>query len=302
MKAIKTNLNLYKTFIEVYETKNYSVAAQNLHLTQPTISYNVRELEVQLNVRLFNSNSRGVEPTKNADELYPIIKNAFVQLLNAENTIHDFNNSSNGIVKLCISRFFMPQLSANIFMAFHKKYPNIFLETIVAKIDVGVDLLDKHEIDVMLFVHFGNNKYDKSKFSVIELGEIPCGFYASTQFVNEHNLKQKITSQELAKLPFLSLLKSFQLRGELEKLGIAKKPSFESNSTEMLLLMAEKGLGVVYAPDSIASANLQKIQTTGFVLPPCHVAGMYNNNIANKAGNAFVEIIRSVSSAHQPLC
>jgi DNA-binding transcriptional LysR family regulator len=294
MKAIKTNLNLYKTFIEVYETKNYSIAAQNLHLTQPTISYNVRELETQLCARLFNSNSRGVEPTKNADELYPIIKNAFVGLLNAENTIHEFHNASSGVIHICLSRFFMPQIMGEIIHEFNQKFPNIFIDSIVAKIEVGIELLDKHETDIMLYAHFNeSHKYDKSKFSVIEMGEIPCGFYASSEFCENHNLKQKITVAELQKLPMLSLLKSFQLRAELEKSGLSKKPVLESNSTELLLTLANSGMGLIYAPDCLVSGNLHKISVSGFNTPRCMVAAMYNNNIANKAGSAFIDIVKS---------
>ena len=56
MKDINQNidLNLYKTFCAVVENKSFSKAAEKLFISQPAISYNIKELEKNLNVKMSN--------------------------------------------------------------------------------------------------------------------------------------------------------------------------------------------------------------------------------------------------------
>lgn len=83
----KTNLNLYKSFIEVYKNENVSAAAKVLNLTQPTVSYSIKELESQLNVKLFLQRQRGVCPTEAAHTLFPRIQKVLQEITDAEKLV-----------------------------------------------------------------------------------------------------------------------------------------------------------------------------------------------------------------------
>lgn len=52
-KDIKCNFNLYRSFYAVAITGSFSEAARLLYVSQPSLSYNVKQLEEQLNVNLF---------------------------------------------------------------------------------------------------------------------------------------------------------------------------------------------------------------------------------------------------------
>ena len=49
---------LIKTFIAVYESRNFTQAAEQLYLSQPTISLQVKKLEEQMNATLFIRNGK----------------------------------------------------------------------------------------------------------------------------------------------------------------------------------------------------------------------------------------------------
>lgn len=58
-------------FMAVYETRNFSQAARQLFISQPSVSVQINQLENQLGVTLFERNGRRqVQPTKAADQLY----------------------------------------------------------------------------------------------------------------------------------------------------------------------------------------------------------------------------------------
>ncbi len=63
------NLNHLRTFVEVWRTRSISRASDNLNITQPAASAQIRSLETELGHALFRRHTRGVEPTMVANEL-----------------------------------------------------------------------------------------------------------------------------------------------------------------------------------------------------------------------------------------
>ena len=67
------DFNLYKIFLTLYDLKSISKTANKLYVSQPAISYSLKELESQLGYSLFYRNSKGIVPTIEAIELYSYI-------------------------------------------------------------------------------------------------------------------------------------------------------------------------------------------------------------------------------------
>ncbi|MBD5390706.1 LysR family transcriptional regulator [bacterium] len=53
-----------KTLLKVVETKNYSKAAEELNLTQPAVSMHIKQLEEELNIKIFRRTNHNVELTQ----------------------------------------------------------------------------------------------------------------------------------------------------------------------------------------------------------------------------------------------
>lgn len=61
-----------QTFLVVYETQNFSIAAERLFISQPTVSSQIKKLEERLEIQLFLRNGKQkITATKEADFLYP---------------------------------------------------------------------------------------------------------------------------------------------------------------------------------------------------------------------------------------
>ncbi len=60
-----------QVFLAIMQTNSFSKAAENIFLTQPTVSGHIKSLEEDLGVTLFDRTSKKVTPTKAAEILYP---------------------------------------------------------------------------------------------------------------------------------------------------------------------------------------------------------------------------------------
>ena len=74
-----------RIFSEVYRLRSFTRAAETLHISQPTISEHIKNLEGELSTSLFDRLGRTIIPTADADLLFPRAQ----QLLDALNRLHD---------------------------------------------------------------------------------------------------------------------------------------------------------------------------------------------------------------------
>lgn len=72
-----SDYNKYKVFYAVAECNSFSKAATLLHISQPAISYAVKELENQLNTKLFIRDNRAIKLTDDGEKLIYYLKKSF---------------------------------------------------------------------------------------------------------------------------------------------------------------------------------------------------------------------------------
>ena len=66
------DLKLLRQFVAVYEEKSMTRAASRCHISQPALSNGIRHLENDIGRVLFNRTSQGTQPTREAEQLYPV--------------------------------------------------------------------------------------------------------------------------------------------------------------------------------------------------------------------------------------
>lgn len=114
-----------KYFLTVAQTSNITKAAEQLHITQPTLSRQIMELEKELGVTLFNRESRHLQLTK-AGTLFQQRATTLIQLLNqAESDLHQQEDKLAGKISLgCAVSQASPFMMKKI-VEFQKEYPDV---------------------------------------------------------------------------------------------------------------------------------------------------------------------------------
>ncbi|MGR5092511.1 LysR family transcriptional regulator [Vibrio maritimus] len=77
------DLNLIRTFFEVYRTGSFTQAGNNLGISQPSVSAAVRKMEADIGYQLFVKQGRGINPTANAHKLAARCHQGFNDIINA---------------------------------------------------------------------------------------------------------------------------------------------------------------------------------------------------------------------------
>lgn len=143
--------------LEVADAGSFSRAARNLYLSQPNLSYAVRQLEEDLGIQLFERTPGGVVPTEAGQALlerFRIIRREYEQVQEfAQLPSHNFKRQLR-IGSLCSSR------AAGAFTRFVQKYPGegcrfSFLE--YETLDEMIDALSSNKLDLAVFGTFSSH-------------------------------------------------------------------------------------------------------------------------------------------------
>ena len=117
-----------KIFVSVYKNKSFTRASEELHISQPTISEHIKNLENSLDCRLFDRLGRSIMPTAEADVLYP----KALQLLDDLDQIQQEISATGAGVKgkLVIGASTIPgiYILPRLAYSFKEQYPDIEFE------------------------------------------------------------------------------------------------------------------------------------------------------------------------------
>ena len=91
------NLELYRIFVIVAEEGNLTKASDILHISQPAVTKQIKNLERELNTVLFIRSKQGMELSKEGNKLYIEIKDAVKILEEAQNKYIGFRNINLGV-------------------------------------------------------------------------------------------------------------------------------------------------------------------------------------------------------------
>ena len=171
------NLNLYRIFCRVVQAKSFAKAAESLNLSAANVSTQIANLEEQLNLKLFNRETRGVSLTEDGKELYDVVCNLISKFDFAEKLAKDKNNIETANIKIgCPSHLTTYFLMDRIEQA-KKDFPELSV-TVVCEVDPNkmMELLQNHEIDFAVT----DAKIDNSNVEIEQLKTINNIFVSKT--------------------------------------------------------------------------------------------------------------------------
>ena len=142
------DLNKLKVFINAAETLNFSETAQRLHVTQPTISKYIRDLEDELSIRLFERSATGISLSEAGLAIYPWAEKLLSECRKFEDLASSLDEEVTGKVRIACTtaagKYILPQLGAR----FRQVHPHVQISILSCTQEDALDRILEDEADL----------------------------------------------------------------------------------------------------------------------------------------------------------
>jgi len=136
-------------FEAVARNLSFTRAAEELHLSQPAVSMQIRQLEESVGSPLFEKTGKRISLTEAGMEVFHYSQAISRQLIELEEVLESLRGLSKGRLHVAVAstiNYFAPRLLA----AFHGRYPGIGLELDVTNREKLIQMLIDNSVDMVL--------------------------------------------------------------------------------------------------------------------------------------------------------
>lgn len=153
---IHATLHQLKVFEATARHGSFTRAAEELYLTQPTVSMQVKQLTKSIGLPLFEQVGKRLYLTDAGRELFTTCKEIFSQLEKLEMTVADLKGMKQGKLKLAVittAKYFLPRLLG----PFCQKYPGVDVSLIVTNHERVIERLANNQDDLYVMSQLPDN-------------------------------------------------------------------------------------------------------------------------------------------------
>lgn len=187
-----------QVFHTVARLLSFTKAAEALHMTQPAVTFQVRQLEEYFNTRLFDRTHNRITLTEVGERVYEYAEKIFEQYSQMENAVKEMTGDINGVLMIGASTTIAEYMLPTLLGDFKIKYPDVRIRLKVSNTDEIVAMVENNVIDLGVVEAPVNNK--SLAVELCRLDELVA--IVATDHALGH--KNEITPQELAKYPYIS--------------------------------------------------------------------------------------------------
>ncbi len=290
------NFKTLSIFCKVYESKNYSLAATRLGLTQSAVSQQIKSLELDLNVQLFDASDRSIALPA-ADYLYEEAKVLLSHVHVIRQGVQQNKNLRGGSVRFGMIDVVATTLMPPVLKAFKLKYPSVQLEAVVKASQELEELISQQKLDFAISVLIDDDRaYHQQiifKDSVVSI--VP----ANSIWNKSHLHVSELKGEPLIVYPPTSRTRSIIDRVFTTQ-GIVPTIGMEMHYPAAMQALVEQGMGVALLSKLSAGERLKK---TLAMVPIVELSHMRNIGIlqhkrqhSTPQSLALIEIIGNYQS------
>ena len=242
-------LRVLRYFLTVVREESISKAAEVLHITQPTLSRQLAQMEEETGVKLFERGSRKITLTsegmllrRRAEEILELVDRTVAELPLQEKDIE-------GTISIGSGEVAGMEVLSRMCGTFRGKHPNVNFDMYTATADVVKERMDRGLIDIGLLLE----PIDMEKFDFIRLG-VKERFVVLMRPDSPLAEKKQITRDDLVDLPVI-LPRRLNVQSQLanwfgdsfDKLNIA----FTGNLSTNAAIVVKQGYGYAIVVEGV---------------------------------------------------
>jgi DNA-binding transcriptional LysR family regulator len=277
-------LHQLRYFCAVAETGSFSRAAEQSHVSQPSLSQQIMKLEDELGARLFDRLGRSVRLTELGKTFLPRARAVLRELAAAKGDVVESKDSIGGRVIVGVIPTVAPYFLPSRLTSFSRKYPQAELTIVEEITPVLLDRLRASAIDLaILALPIRGHEFETAALLTERL-------FAALPKNHKLAKRRSLSMKDLRSEPFLLLRDGHCFRdtavAACARARLHPQVIFESGQFSSLLSMVGAGMGVSIVPEMAAEKN-----------SPCRYVPIADEQAARTIGTAVLRG-RSLTRAH----
>lgn len=290
-------LQQLRYFLAVVRTKNFTRAAEQCHVAQPSLSQQIKKLEDELGEKLFERNKREVALAPAGDLLKAYAEQVLQGVESACHSVREMRGQVRGRVTLGVLPTIAPYFLPSRLQIFAAKFPSVEVVVHEDTTDQLAAALLAKDVDL----------------AIVSLPVDRVGLVAERLFEERllvalpvgHTLARKrgLMLDDLEQQPFILMKESHCLTGQALQFcrlkGFAPRVSFRSAQIETVLAFVAKGWGVSIVPEMASERPMQGVRYRT-VKGPRRAIGVIRREARalSHAGRALVDFFRDGARAN----
>jgi DNA-binding transcriptional LysR family regulator len=137
-----------QVFHTVARLLSFTKAAETLHMTQPAVTFQVRQLEDYFNTRLFDRTHNRISLTQAGERVFEYSERILDLYGEMDNSVRELTGEISGVLMLGASTTIAEYMLPEMLGQFKKKYPNLIVRLKVGNTDGVVQMIENNVIDL----------------------------------------------------------------------------------------------------------------------------------------------------------
>lgn len=289
------NLDLYRIFYVVATNGSISLSSNSLYISQPAITFQIKNLEEQLGVTLFIRTKKGVSLTEEGKILYEYVKTGIESINNGENTLTNLKNLESGVIRIGASTTVSRHVLIPYLEVFHEKYPNIDIQIVNNLTSTLVKELRNGNLDLLIL----NLPMDENKdIKILPITDVQDIFVGNKRYYDL--TKGKVNLIDLDSYPLIFQKLPSNTRAYLNKYlkdnNTKLKPKLEVVSYNLIMDLVKAGFGIGYATkdfikEELNNKTLYEISVTPNVPKRFIGIAIINKKIPNYSVKKLIDLM-----------
>lgn len=301
MPRRKITFRQLETFAEVARQLSFTRAAEALHLTQPAVSIQIRQISDTIGLPLFEQTGREITLTAAGDELLTTVRNLDDAWNRFESAIDDLKGFKRGKLRVALvttAKHFLPKMLG----AFYQRYPDIDIELEIANREKIVQRLTANQDDLYVM------SYPPRELDIVTHPFLD-NEYVLLAPITHWAVGKSITLELLASEPFLLREQGSGSRHvidtHMQVTGITLKVRLSLASNEAIRDLVASGMGLTVLSRQAVGEHPERLGLTALNVEAFPLRSMWNvvhlrSKVLSLPAKAFLDdLLKSTSTARQ---